>query len=104
MLKFDLDPEDLLQVKTILKQWVPNLEIWAYGSRVNGNCHAASDLDLVIRNPESLQQPTRNIAALKQAFRDSDLPIIIDVMDWAQLPDSYRAEINKRHVVVQGVN
>ncbi len=99
--KLDLEPDDLLQVKTIIQQWVPHAEFWAYGSRVNGNCHDASDLDLVVRRPSSLTLPTENIAQLKQAFKDSNLPIIVDLMDWAYLPDSYRVEIMKRYVVIQ---
>lgn len=101
MPKLDLDPNDLLQVKTILQQWVPHAQVLAYGSRVNGNCHDASDLDLVIRHPRLLQQPTENLAQLKQAFKESDLPIIVDLMDWAYLPESYRVEIMKRYVVIQ---
>ncbi len=100
----DLQPNDLMRVKTILKQWAPHSEIWAYGSRVNGNGHDASDLDLVVRNPNFLQKPTEHLMQLKQAFRDSDLPIIVDLMDWAYLPDSFRAEIKKRYVIVQTPN
>ncbi len=103
MPKLDLHPDYLLQVKTILKQWAPHSEVWAYGSRVNGNCHDASDLDLVIRNPTALQKPTEHVAQLKQAFKDSELPIIVDLMDWAYLPESYRDEIKKKYVMVQNV-
>lgn len=104
MPKLDLKPEDLLQVKIILKQWVPNMEIWAYGSRVNGHCHDASDLDLVVHNPGCPHQPIEHLAQLKQAFKDSDLPMIVDLMDWAYLPDSYRLEIKKQYVIVQSTD
>lgn len=97
----DLQQEYLILIKAILKQWVPYSEVWAYGSRINGDCHDASDLDLVIRNPNFLQQPSDNLAQLKQAFRDSDLPIIVDLMDWAYLPEKYQSEISKQYVLVQ---
>ena len=29
----------------------PTAEVWAYGSRVTGEAHEASDLDLVVRRP-----------------------------------------------------
>lgn len=103
MPKLNLHPDDLLQVKTILKKWVPHSEVWAYGSRVNGSNHDASDLDLVIRNPDFLQKPTQHLAELKQAFKDSDLAIIVDLMDWAYLPEAYRVEIRKQYVVLQSV-
>ncbi|WP_394370317.1 nucleotidyltransferase domain-containing protein [Pedobacter segetis] len=28
------------------------MQVWAYGSRVNGDAHVGSDLDLVIRTPD----------------------------------------------------
>ena len=101
MPKLNIDPTSLVQIKTILKQWAPNAEVWAYGSRVNGKCHEASDLDLVIRQPHHLQKPTEHLSQLKQALKDSNVPIIVDVMDWAYLPESYRVEIQNHFVVVQ---
>ena len=101
MPKVELEHEQLNQVQTILKQWAPKAEVWAYGSRVNGQCHSASDLDLVIRNQPFLENPCKNLSQIKQAFQDSHLPILVDVMDWAYLPEAYRLEIEKLYVVVQ---
>ena len=98
MPQFNISHDYLAQIQAILKLNAPEKEVWAYGSRVNGNSHDASDLDLVIRNPENLQEPVDNFAQLKQAFINSDLPFMVDLMDWAYLPESYREEINKRHV------
>ena len=94
----NLSANHLAQVMEILQQHVPQCEVWAYGSRVNGNAHSASDLDLVIRNPESLTTPIPNLAQVKQAFIESNLPVLVDVMDWACLPESYCIEINKQHI------
>ena len=88
------------EITAIFKRNAPKQEVWAYGSRVNGNCHEASDVDLVIRNPGNLQKPVDNLAQLKQAFIDSDLPVLVDLMDWACLPESYRDEIKKQHAVI----
>jgi hypothetical protein len=39
-------------LEALLREHVPNAEVWAYGrSRVNGRCHSGSDLDLVLRSP-----------------------------------------------------
>lgn len=101
MQKLNLDEDSLSLVKAIIKKWVPDAEIWAYGSRVHGNCHEGSDLDLVIRYPKNLEKPTYHLATLKEAFKESDLPILVDIMDWAALPASYRDEIEKKYVVIQ---
>ena len=100
MPSLNLSPDYLTQVKAILKQYIPEQEVWAYGSRVNGNCHEASDLDLVIRNPDDLQKKTDKLSQIKQAFTDSNLPFLVDLMDWASLPERYREEINNQHLVI----
>lgn len=97
----DLPAEYLTQVRTILQTYVPEYEVWAYGSRVRGEAFAASDLDLVVRNPRHLSQPCDRIVALREAFVDSDLPIRVDVVDWAQIPPSFHHEIERGYVVVQ---
>ena len=33
------------------------------------------------------------VAHLRDAFSESNLPILVDVLDWAQIPDSFRQEI-----------
>ena len=43
-----LRDKDLILIKEILKSYVPDYVVLAYGSRVNGTAHSASDLDLVI--------------------------------------------------------
>ena len=34
------------QLEALLREHVPGVEVWAYGSRVNGESHDGSDLDL----------------------------------------------------------
>jgi predicted nucleotidyltransferase len=94
-------PERYLEiVKALLRRHLPQSEIWAYGSRVTGGGHEASDLDLVVRNPDALSVETPGLAAMKDAFVESNLPIRVDVMDWARLPESFRQEIERAHVVI----
>ena len=42
----------------LLRRHVPEAEVWAYGSRVNGRSHDASDLDIVPRaRPNTTEFP-----------------------------------------------
>ena len=100
-LSLDLPQKYLAQVKALLRTHVPHAEVWAYGSRVTGGGHEASDLDLVLRNPQNLLEETGTLYELKEAFSESNLPIRVDVMDWARIPESFRREIERAHVVVQ---
>jgi predicted nucleotidyltransferase len=91
----DLKPEYLKIVKEILLAYVPNSTVWAYGSRVNGHAHEGSDLDLVVINPQDSTVSHKNISALREAFSESNLPILVDVVDWAQIPGEFQEEIKQ---------
>ena len=100
-LALDLPQRYLAQVRTLLLKHVPDREVWAYGSRVGGTGHEASDLDIVVRNPSALAEETPGLSALKEAFAESNLPICVDPMDWARIPESFHREIERAHIVVQ---
>ena len=100
-ISLDLPQKYLEQVQALLRAHVPHAEVWAYGSRVSGGGHAASDLDLVLRNPQNLQEESSALDELKEAFTESNLPIRVDIMDWARIPASFHREIERAHVVVQ---
>lgn len=97
-----LTPRHLAMLLELLHRHVPDAEVWAYGSRVNGDCHDASDLDLVVRNPVALNESQPGLSDLKEALVESNLPIRVEVVDWARIPEAFRREIERAYVVVQG--
>lgn len=99
--RLELPDRILAQLMALLELHLPEAEVWAYGSRVGGNCHEASDLDIVIRNPASLSTPQRGLGTLRGAFSESNIPILVDVHDWARLPESFQSEIMASHVVLK---
>ncbi|QVL48394.1 MAG: nucleotidyltransferase domain-containing protein [Thiocapsa sp.] len=68
----DLSPRHLGELRRLIAAYLPNSEVWAYGSRVNGTGHDTSDLDLAVRNPQDLKarQPTA-FRELKDALSES---------------------------------
>ena len=99
--KLDVQPRHLAALCDLLQQHVPHAEVWAYGSRVNGNGHDASDLDLVVRQPDDLVQETPQLGECREALSESNLPIRVDLVDWARIPASFQREIEQAYVVVQ---
>ena len=98
-------PETYLKmVQDILQAQLPNADVWAYGSRVNGDYYDASDLDLVVRQPDDLMQRQVNLDDVKEAFVESNIPIIVQLVDWARIPESFHAEILAKYAVVQKVS
>lgn len=96
-----LPPRYLDAVRGILTRLVPEYEVWAYGSRVTGEAHAASDLDLLLYDPTEPDRPCGRLHELREAFVESDLPICVDVMDWARIPEGFRRKIRRAYIVVQ---
>lgn len=99
--KLHLPKRYLQMVQAILQTHLPNAEVWAYGSRVNGDYYEASDLDLVVRQPEDLSRKQINLGEVVDAFSESNLPIIVQLVDWARIPTDFHAEIAENYVVVQ---
>jgi predicted nucleotidyltransferase len=95
----ELDARDWCEVRRILQENVPHLEVWAFGSRARHTAKRYSDLDLamITEQPLSLAQ----LADLNDAFDSSDLPIRVDVVDWAATSDAFRQIIAQDKVVVQ---
>lgn len=87
------------QLEALLRQHVPDVEVWAYGSRVNGRSHDGSDLDLVLRSP-TLEPLGDGYMDLVEALEQSNIPILVQVHDWARLPESFHREIERDYVVL----
>ncbi|MGH7075645.1 MAG: nucleotidyltransferase family protein [Stellaceae bacterium] len=86
-------------VTGILRRFVPELEVRAFGSRVSGKARKTSDLDLVLMTAKPLGM--MRTADLRDALSDSDLSFKVDVVDWAATSDSFRRIIEKCFVVMQ---
>ena len=79
----DLREKDHLLVCDIARKcFNKDTKIWAYGSRVKGNSHDASDLDLVVKTSSKNDLFLEQLINFKQSLQDSDLPIAIQVLDW----------------------
>jgi predicted nucleotidyltransferase len=83
----------------IFSAHLPNAEVWAYGSRVTGDAHDGSDLDLVIVPEIGKKLPLEVLSELKIKIRDSNVPILVDLFDWTRLPESFQRNIEACHEV-----
>ena len=92
----------LAELRRLIAAHLPREEVWAHGSRVTGTGHDTSDLDLVVRHPaDILEEQGVALEKLQEALRESNLPYLIELLDWAVLPAAFRANIAARpHVVL----
>lgn len=91
--------QELNLLQKILKRYVPEFKVWAFGSRVTGTHKPFSDLDLALVGDEPLAIETR--AALVEALSNSSLPYKVDLVDWASTTDSFKEIIEKQKLVIQ---
>ena len=88
------------QVLQLFEKHSPDLEVWAYGSRVNGDSHSGSDLDLVLRSPQLNKINVKKMSEIREAFTESNIPFLVELRDWAVLPESFKKEIESHYVVL----
>ncbi len=93
-------PQHRRILKALLRDHLPGVEVWAYGSRVNGQSHDGSDLDLVLRGPDLEKIPLGRLGDFEEAVRESNIPFLIEARDWARVPERFRREIERDHVVL----
>lgn len=80
-----LSEPDKYIFKNILEKYSTQFEFFIFGSRVTGNHHKYSDLDLLVKMTSETP-----ISKLKDEFEDSDITIIIDIHDYDAVSDSFK--------------
>jgi len=86
------------QLMSLLLEHLPGVEVWAYGSRVNGRSHDGSDLDLILRSSGLNKISHDRLARFEEAVRQSRIPFLVEVRDWEGLPQHFRRKV-ERHCV-----
>ena len=97
MLLREKDKQTLVQIFSAVDT---PIEVWAYGSRVSGTAHDGSDLDLVIRSKDRKKLPANVFMELKEKVTESNIPIVVELFDWARLPESFHHNIEAQHEVL----
>lgn len=87
----------LKMLSEIFESYCPNAEIWAYGSRVGGDAHAGSDLDLIVK---TFGDDKCFLYELKELLSDSNIPFLIDINEYDKLPESFQKEIMRNYVKI----
>jgi type I restriction enzyme S subunit len=92
----DVEPRHLKMVRAILAKHLPGKEVWAYGSRVKWNATERSDLDCVVFDATDAE-----IDTAREVFTESEIPFEVQVFGWQNLPDEFKANIEKQAYVLQ---
>ncbi len=83
---------------TLLRQFIPGVTVWAYGSRVKWTARPNSDLDLVAFTTPAQRQL---VYVLKDALAEGNLPFPVDLHVWDEVPERFHKIIRNEYVVLQ---
>lgn len=75
------------------------INILAFGSRVNGDSINGSDLDLVIKAEQEID--IDELISVKENLTESNIPFLVDVLDWNRIPDYFKENILKNYEVLK---
>lgn len=83
----------------LLGRFIPGVAVWAFGSRVRGTAQPYSDLDLAV-----FTTPAQSllVSDLRDALAESNLPFVVDLHVWGELPPDFQSVIGQQHEVLQG--
>ena len=84
----DLASQHLSTVRAVIDAMLPEVPVFAFGSRVKGLAKKHSDLDLALWPERPLHWLA--LALLREAFEESDLPIRVDVVDWSACSPEFK--------------
>ena len=92
----DISSRQRTTLISLLERHLPNTAAWVFGSRVAWTSQPHSDLDMVVfATPKQKLQ----VSALREALEESNLPFRVDLLVWGEIPDEFKVEIERTHVV-----
>ncbi len=94
--KITVEPRYLKILNSIFSKHISNKLIWAFGSRVKGNSTKRSDLDCVVFDATDVE-----ISNAKEAFDESNIPFILQLLIWEKIPDDFKKNIKQRYFILQ---
>lgn len=96
--KIQLSNEQLIELKIILRKYLETEIVILFGSRVIGNTHEHSDLDIAIKDEKRLSW--NKISDLREAFENSTFPFRIDFLDYNMVSSEFQRIIDKTGIVL----
>ena len=93
----DITPDQRKILLDLLNDYLPDVTVWVYGSRIKGTARPRSDLDLAVF---ASAEQKRSVTALKEALEESQLPFRVDLFVWDEIPAQFRDNIQQAHVVL----
>lgn len=92
----DVEQRHYQTIKETLARFLPYKKVIAYGSRVKWNASETSDLDLAV-----FDATQKEIYEAKEAFDESNIPFIIQILNWETIPQDFKENIEQKYHILQ---
>lgn len=95
-----IDTKTITLVKQILFRYLEpkDYSLFIFGSRASGENKKYSDIDIGVEGKKPVKFLT--LAKLQDAFEESNLPYIIDLVDFATVSDSFKKIAKKNSIAL----
>ena len=94
MTTLQINKVDYLILQSILSKYP--YQFYAYGSRVKGEAWKLSDLDLCYYD----DIPNRVIYEIREEFEQSNLPFMVELVNWKNMRPAFQKTIKKNLVLI----
>lgn len=81
-----------------MEKYVPQYEVWAFGSRAKWTAKEFSDLDLAIISDRPI--PFKIISSIEEDLSEAPLPYKVDILDWAKVSEDFKKIILEEKVII----
>lgn len=99
MTQIQLTKKNRDTLQAVLTKLLPEATCLIFGSRAKGYAKPYSDLDLAIDTGAPI--PLTLLAQLDEAFDDSNLPFIVDIVDWQRIDKDFQQHILAHAIALQ---
>ncbi len=101
----DVSDDEMSIIVATLRQCALGGEVWAFGSRYEGSACSNdsthySDLDLAIVTADKNTLSMMELAKVREAFDESELPYRVNILDYWGIHSEFRAVIDGGHAVI----
>lgn len=94
--KIKLTETEQEELRALFKSHLTNEKVILFGSRIKGNCHEHSDLDVAIKGDTKLAWNL--IGELRDAFENSTFSFRIDFLDYHQVSIEFQKIIDNQGI------
>lgn len=101
-MNFGLSPDqyDLLKRLVFAPLLERHAQVYVFGSRARGTHHPYSDIDILFIEDPNFPISSQDLAAIREAAEDSNLPIKVELVNNSYLAASYRESVERDKVPV----